>query len=221
MGFLPETLRQQAEEETVDLNELIGRAALLASVLRQKAVRVWLKQELQGYEPDVQVPSYRTGTDGTLVAMRPGAGWIEAPVTDAVARAAGAYELREGVPEILRDYAKIQKTGGQQLQLSEARQRELKALARLDAEMSLAVPSSAYERVLETVRIGIGLWAAELSARGVVGEGAVFSITEREAAAPVAEQLPQLIAQAAEQAAQQVAATPSQTLWSRLFGKAS
>jgi hypothetical protein len=80
MTTVIESIHAQSHESEAAVSDILSRALLVSSVLGQKNVSAWLKRERDGYSPDEPVPEYRRLRKATLVAKRPGVGWVEAPV---------------------------------------------------------------------------------------------------------------------------------------------
>jgi hypothetical protein len=221
MTTVIESIHAQSHESEAAVSDILSRALLVSSVLGQKNVSAWLKRERDGYSPDEPVPEYRRLRKATLVAKRPGVGWVEAPVTDEVNDALTGFELRQSIAQLEADYAQSQKTGGRRLDLPEERQREIRAQIKLDAQLGLAVPLQAYARALEGVRAAIDLWTAELMQAGIAGQGTSFRREEREAARGVGERLDELLAAAAAEAEKRsvLVTTTGAGLLARLLGR--
>lgn len=223
MGSLIESLHAQAEEPLADMADLVAKGLFAAKVLREGAASAWLKCERDGYDEADTLPAYRRGTAAKLLAWRPGVGWVEAPISDSMARAVADFALTESMADLAADQAQVRKAGGRRVTLDDQRQREIRALTNLDTDLCMVIPSGLAERVLSTVRIGIRLWAQALLEAGVRGQGSSFSAAEREAAAEVATRLETLLAQAESLEAEQRARAPEQRrgLLSRLLHRVS
>lgn len=221
MASVVESIHMQTQEPESSVHDIVTRTLFLASVLGQKNVANWLKHERDGYAPDEPVPPYRRLKKAVLVANQPGIGWVEAPITDQVNEAVSNFEFRISIKELEAGLAASHKTGGRRIDLPEERQKELRKLVNLDAQLGLAVPSQTFAQVLGAVRIAIGLLTQELIAAGVAGQGSSFRSEEREAARHAGERLDELLAAAAAEAEKHAAAAvPAKGgLLSRLLGK--
>lgn len=221
MASVVESIHTQTQETESSVHDIVTRTLFLASVLGQKNVANWLKHERDGYSADEPVPPYRRLKKAVLVANQPGIGWVEAPITDQVNEAVSNFEFRISIQELESGLAASQKTGGRRLELPEDRQKELRKLVNLDAQLGLAVPSQTFAQVLDAVRIAIGLLTQELITAGVAGQGSSFRSEEREAARQASERLEDLLAIAAVEAEKRAAeAAPAKNgLLARLLGK--
>jgi hypothetical protein len=198
MGSIIESLHEQSEEPQADMADLVARGLFAAKVLREGAVSAWLKCERDGYQSLDSVPAYRRGSNAKLLAWRPGVGWVEAPITDAMAQAVADFSLTESIADLAADQAQVRKAGGRRVTLADDRQREIRALTSLDTDLCMVIPSDQAERVLSTVRIGIRLWSQALLDAGVSGQGSSFTAEERKAASEVAGTLDALLEEAAK-----------------------
>ncbi|SEP09102.1 hypothetical protein [Aquisalimonas asiatica] len=220
MASVLETLRDRAVDNAANPGDVLADALFYATVLRQKPVCNWLKRERDGYPDTETVPDYRKGNDATLVAWRPGVGWIEAPITDGQRQASAIFTLREELPTIVRQEAQIRKAGGKRLDMPPHEEYRLQSQTSLSTRLSLVVPASAYVRVLTAVRGAIALWAEALLEAGVRGHGSSFSREDRAASEAVTAELEALLTRADNQAGHLLEQAQPRSLLSRLFAGA-
>lgn len=222
MSSAAETLCEHARDDQEKISDLLSRAINLSAILRQKSVTSWLKQELGGFDPSTELPVYRQNLHGTLVAWMPGQGWIEAPVSNEMRQEVSEFELRDGIRELERAYARNRRAGGQRLDLSEERVAELQARTQLDTRLNMAVPNEAIGQVLESVRLVVGMWAQSLVDAGLAKESNQLTAEDRQTADELSAKLPEYMDQASEQALERMAAmkTKQGGFLSRMFGRA-
>ncbi|MBA1149072.1 hypothetical protein H0Z60_18640 [Ectothiorhodospiraceae bacterium WFHF3C12] len=222
MSSAAETLCEHARDEQERVSDLLSRAINFAAILRQKPVTNWLKQELGGFAPEADLPCYRQHLHGTLVAWMPGQGWIEAPVSNEMRAEVSEFELREGIRELERAYERNRRSGGQRLDLPEARVQELRAKTQLDTRLNMAVPNDAIGQILESVRLVVGMWAQSLVDAGLTKEPSQFTAEDRQSAEALSAKLTEYMEQASEQAVERMAAmkTKQGGFFSRMFGRA-
>jgi len=220
-----ETLIEETRDSSTYVGDLATRARFLASTLRQKPVSEWLRQELDGYPEDAPVPvPYRQTSGGVLVAWRPGMGWVEAPITDAVNERLSRFEIRDGIRDL--ESNAMHQAGKRQMdipvELPEERQLELRVETRLDTRLALVVPARNLQVLLATLRLGIRRWAEGLAAAGLQGSGTSFSKEDRSVAAAITDELDSLIeaahAEARQQQAKSESAGQAGSFFSRLLG---
>ncbi|RFA25565.1 hypothetical protein CAI21_18740 [Alkalilimnicola ehrlichii] len=218
MASVVESINAQARSEEAPVAEILSRTIFLSSVLGQKAVSHWFKCERDGYGADAGVPRFRCVTSATLLASRPGVGWVQAPITDKARDAIPYFELRQGIETLIKRYPGGRKTDSAVLELPAALQAPLRAQINLDAPLALAVPRQACDLILDTVRLTVFHFTQALIAAEVLGQGSSFRKEEREAAQAVGARLNELIA-AAEADARQVQVPEARGgLFARLFG---
>lgn len=198
---------------------LMQRAILLATVLRTRHTLDWLKTELGGYAHDATLPGYRRGGGGVLIAWRPGDGWIQAPVSPAMASRLAQFQLRTGVEALETQIEEQGPRGAARMEFDGDELAALQKEARLDTRLSLALPQTAIPTVLETARQGLIAWADAMLEAGVEGEGSAFSREERALAEPIDQGFDGLLKIAVERGRAQAAASSSRRrgFLSRLF----
>lgn len=206
MASAIESIHEQARDDDEAVTAVLTRAVYLATVLRQKRIAEWLKHELRGYEAEDELPHYRRDVRGLLLAWMPGKDWIEAPVLDSIHEEVARTEIRDSAHDVEQTYLRTRRHGNHRVELSEAHQQVLKEKTNLDARLNLALPSQELAQILQTLRITVELWTADLIEAGLESEGMAFSAADREAATPLAERLDDYLARAAEQARPRAAA---------------
>jgi hypothetical protein len=216
-----ESLCEHARDDQEAVSDLLSRAISFATILRQKPVTNWLKKELSGFGPEDELPSYRCGLHGTLVAWMPGHGWVEAPISDDMRQQVSEFELRDGIRELERAFQRNRRSGGQRLDLPDARVAELQAKTHLDTRLNMAAPNDAIGQVIESARLVVDLWAQALVDAGLTQEPGQFKPEDRQKADEISAQLPEFMALAAERAPERVASMRGQQggFLSRMFGR--
>lgn len=197
MGSTMHTLREMAEDPQASLSDILEKAQLQATVLRQKPIQQWLRRERDGYAAEEPVPDYRRAEGTTLLAWRPGAGWIQAPVDETRIAGLTTAELRMDVPDLLRKRDRIIKEGGMREELDGTLQQQLQAATHLDTRLALVIPARCYVRILDTLRLAVKVWSDRLIDAGIEGHGSAFTSEEKQLAQPIADQLEEILAEAA------------------------
>lgn len=195
------SIHEQCGDPDHKLSDLVQRSIFVATVLRDTQVSQWLRQELDGYTDDSDLPLHRQGNTAALLAWRPGLGWVEAPISDAQRRTVSGFSLPTGINELEENYADILRNGGCRCPLNDERQAEIRALVRLDTDLCLVVPTMAVNLLMQTVRHGIRDWSGALLEAGVHGQGSSFSAEEKSAAEQIALTLDTLLETARESGA--------------------
>jgi hypothetical protein len=195
-----EALYEQARDDDETVTDILTRAVYLSTVLRHKPITDWLKHELRGYEPDETLPVYRCDVPGLLLAWMPGKDWIEAPILESVHQDVARTRIHDGVHELEQTYARTRRHGNYRIDLPQAQQEAIKARTKLDTRLNLALPSRELARILQTLRITVELWTADLMEADLKTDGMTFTAAEREAVMPLAGRLDDYLARATEQA---------------------
>lgn len=206
-----ESIHEQALDSGSDLADVLSRAIYLASGLRQKPVTNWLKNELDGYTDPATLPAFRRDIPATIVAWFPGQGWAEIPLSESVKAKEGRTNIAAPVREIVRIHRDSRKTGGHRVDLDQEELAEMKRRLNYDTRLTLAVTHEQYARILETVRLVIAYWTADLMELGLTGDAVVFRDDARKQVAPVVERLDDYVSRACEEAPERVAAAKSRS----------
>lgn len=222
MASAIESVQAQARDRAQPLEDVLQRAVFLASVLRLKQIGAWLRQELEGFADDATLPDYRREVDGTLLAWMPANGWVQAPISEAMAVAAHSLDLRDPAPSLEQQLQRHRRAGGLRFTPDPARELSLRKRTQLDTRLAFAVATHDLATVPETAREMILLWTTDLLDLGLVGENMVFNRTERDAVVHLDGALADYAARADEPARERAAALRAQKggLLGRLFGRA-
>ena len=219
MGSTMHTLREIAEDPQASPADILEKALFQATVLRQKPIQQWLRRERDGYAADEPVPDYRRAEESTLLAWRPGAGWIQAPVDEIKIAGLTAAELRTDVLDLVRKRERIISDGGVRQELEGALHERLQAETNLDTRLALAVPARSYVRILDTLRLAVRVWSDRLIEAGIEGHGSAFTSEEKKLAQPIGDQLEEILAEATALQAELPPPT-APGFMARLFGRA-
>lgn len=222
MASAIESVQAQLRDRDQALEDVLQRAIFLASVLRQKGIGSWLRQELEGFGDDAELPPYRQAINGTLLAWMPANGWVQAPISEQMESDAHSVDARDPAPSLEQQVRRHRRAGGLRLDPDPDREKALRARTQLDTRLAFAVTTHELAVVPEAVREIILLWTTDLLDLGLVGENMVFTRSERESAAHLDENLDDYMTQAAEPARMQADALRAQKggILSRLFGRA-
>lgn len=194
-------IRELIEDPDSDLTGLLSRAALLATLLKQKTVLAWMKQELNGYQEGDVLPEYRQGACGTLVAWFPGQGWAEAPIERAhTDENLLCYALYEPLPNIETAFNENAKSGGQRIDFTPEKLEALQEQTQLSTRLALAVPSQSFALATLGGRQVLQMWADKLVSLDLPQEASRFSREDIARAAPANDEFQAMIPDATEAA---------------------
>lgn len=176
-------LQQLAQSSQTDLSELLRRTEVVAAKLRLIDLEAWVENELNGYAPMVNVPSYRSvGTE--LVMKNPYRGNLPVMWTSngALPDHFSKMDVRQPIASILH----FTGAGDGQIEASVSPS-ELEVLLKVSSDFGLMpairiVNKSGMIGILDGVRNKILHWSLELESKGILGEGMTFTQAEKQAA---------------------------------------
>lgn len=203
-----------------DVADLMSQAAVLARVLRQQRMVDWHKQEQAGYAVDDPLPVYRQLLEGNLVAWNPAQGcWVQAPISDKFEHEIARRDIRLGLREVSDHLSTSRKSGGERIDFTEQELHDIQQQIHLDAKLAFAMPCRAYAQIVESCRAVLRLWAEDLIAAGISGDGMKFSTDEKRLAAELDTHVDQYCEAAIEAGRENaIAAARKPSLFSRLLG---
>lgn len=222
MASAIESVQVQARDRDQALEDVLQRAIFLASVLRLKEFGGRLRQELEGFAADAELPGYREALPGTLIAWMPVNGWVQAPISEEMEAGAHSIDVRDPAPALEEQTRRNRRAGGVNIEPDAERQQALRRLTQLDMRLAFAVTTRDLVTVPECVREIIVLWTTDLLDLGLEGENMVFSRSERESVAHLDAAFADYAERAQEPARERAAALQAQRggLLGRLFGRA-
>lgn len=179
VNHLEERLRDAGDP----LTEIMPAAITLAMMLRQRNMAAWLRVEFEGYGAEADLPPYRRGIAGHIVAQSPQYGWIPAPVDAAQNSELGRLDLAEGVKGLEKTCLACKKGSGRQIALDPEHLATLQTRINLKAKLAITVSRSSYSDLVRTIRSVIYLWCQALIEEGAGGEHNSFTAAERAAVA--------------------------------------
>jgi hypothetical protein len=183
MSSLVLELQALATAPNTDIASLLRKALLVAAKLRLEEFRTWINCELNGYERGTVVPPYRQ-TRGTLHVINPFRGLQPFIVPDrTIADRLQLIEIRDPIGNLIH-------------LLGESKHKTLQyplpddtVNFLMEAQESLSplppvrlVSSGAIATVIDGIRSRILDWAIKLEQEGILGEGMVFSMEEKQKA---------------------------------------
>jgi hypothetical protein len=176
-------LQEEALDNTIQMQNLLSKAYVVAKKLRIKQFEGFILSELKGYNniSMVEIPDYRI-VFGLPKAFNPYNGWISATAEDPETQTTiSKLPLYHSIPE-LESMLKHQDESSLMLSYPPEIQNVLRELFNTDFQMSLLVNKSSIEIILSNVRHIILDWAIQLENEGITGDGIKFSRKEIEKA---------------------------------------
>lgn len=183
-------LQADALDPAVSVASLLRTAKVIATKLGQDDALVWIDAELGGYMQTSgdDLPAYRR-LRGSLMAWNPYQGWqaVLFPENSEIHPVCYAAPIGTSIGEIESD--KPRKKGQGAFHLDPARKARIVAtLSGPKTDVALFLSPSSMDGILEAVRNLVLDWALKLEKAGVLGEGMVFSDTDKAKAGPVTQQ---------------------------------
>lgn len=175
-------LQREAYENNTPVSVLLKKAYILSKKLNIDEFSNWASLELNGYKDREKLPDYRK-VYGQLKGLNPYHGYIPALFQKEIEELINNREILQPTTEI-ELYVKQGEENKGMLMFSfpsEAQQMLMK-LTGVEFEMSLHVPVSQFNRILDKIRNIILDWTLKLEEEGVLGEGMTFSDKEKEKA---------------------------------------
>lgn len=165
-------------------NDIVGvliKAKMIAVKLNLPELAEWFDYELDGYPDGVELPDYRIG-QGIVKGWNPYHGWINVQYGDTkpeIIKKIQEYGLSESISSLrnLRDA-----DDSVRLVMPAERIKRIFPSRNAPSEICWFINASKLECIVTTVRNRILTWALELETKGILGEGVVFSVEEKEIA---------------------------------------
>jgi hypothetical protein len=190
----PVVIRLQAEaaDQAVPVATLLRTAKIVATKLGLDDALVWIDAELTGYmqAKGEDLPSYRR-LRGNLMGWNPYHGWQPVLFPEGTDIHPVFYEAPIGtsIGEIEAGNVRRRQESQGAFNLDAARKATiLSALTGPKTDVALFLPPASMEGILEAVRNLVLDWALKLEKAGVLGDGMMFSETDKKKAAPVTQQ---------------------------------
>ncbi len=181
-------LQREAYQSNTSVTDLIRKAFVLARKLDVKELISWLNREMEGYKEinQEEVPAYRL-VHGHIKAWNPYQGcYIPAIFDGETGETLSKQVIFMPIAEIEKqiENANAQK-GSLKLIFPPALQIELMKATGYDFEISLHVPVSQFENILNRVRDIVLEWTLNLEEKGIIGENMTFNAEEKKSASQI------------------------------------
>lgn len=174
-------LQRAAYDHQESPSVLLSKAYTLARKLKIENFSKWAEIELNGYRNEMEIPDYRL-VYGEIKAFNPYHGYIPAYFQTEIEQMINKREIRSPLAEIESLAKKGQEGGMLTFKFPSTQQRMLMQLMEVEFEVSLFIPVTFFEKVLDKIRHIILEWTLKLEEEGVYGEGMTFSKQEKEKA---------------------------------------
>lgn len=177
-------LQELAADSSNDISDLLRKALLIATKLKLDEFRVWIMKELNGYQSEDKLPSYRYIT-GDLRAQNPYHGLIPFIIEDPeLARAVKKIRVVESVESLSNLIQSSRENGVITYHFSPEREAALMRMQNSIAPLRplRVVGRNQISAIIEQIRTRLLEWALSLEQAGILGEGMSFTEKEKEKA---------------------------------------
>jgi hypothetical protein len=172
-------LQRDALKRNISVSDLLRKALVVSKKLGVTHIQEWLNNELNGYGPESEIPSYRV-IRGQIKAFNPYHGWQPLNFGD--------EEMSEklSISQIMQPVGELDSltagSGNLQVPFSQDIVNALMSAMNIPLQPSLHVPQSEVIGLLDAVRNIILDFALQLEQEGILGEGMSFSKEEKQSA---------------------------------------
>lgn len=176
-------LQREAYQQQTSVSILLRKAYTLSRKLKVEEFSRWAELELNGYNDADDLPDYRT-VHGETKALNPYHGYIPAYFHTEVESLIKKKNILSPLTEVEVLVKQGEENGGMLMSKYPSDvQMALMKMTDVDFEVSLHIPVSQFNNILDKVRNIILEWTLKLEEEGVLGEGMTFSEKEKEMAA--------------------------------------
>lgn len=171
-------LQEEALNDSIDIETLLRKAYFVARKLQLKEFEEWISCEQNGYH--TEVPNYRY-VGGEIKAWNPYHGWIPVIMEGKMADMLSSMPMSQPISSISDTY--YNSDGAVSFVLGgELTDFLNKNTTAFETKYSFRSSKSELKKIISAVRNKILDWAILLEENGIIGEGLVFSETEKKTA---------------------------------------
>lgn len=175
-------LQREAYQQQTLVSVLLRKAYTLSKKLKVKEFSNWAELELNGYKDPKALPDYRI-LYGEIKALNPYHGYIPAYFHTEIESLLKKQNMLSSLTEVELLVKQGEKGSGMLMSKFPSNiQRMLMEMIEVEFEVSLHIPLSQYNNILDQVRNIILEWTLKLEEKGVLGENMTFSKKEKEVA---------------------------------------
>ena len=183
-------LQADAADSNVSVSSLLRMAKMIATKLDQKEALEWIDKELEGYSDmrSSSLPEYRQ-LSGSPKAFNPYRGWI--PMNFGNSKN-GKMLSSASVGQALGSLEEVMKnTRDKGLYYDYPHELKNELMKSMEIPMDIRIEISAGQvfGIIDAVRNLVLNWSLELEQAGILGEGMIFSRSDKDKAVPVTHQI--------------------------------
>jgi hypothetical protein len=175
-------LQREAYKQQTPVSVLLRKAYTLSRKLKVEEFSRWAELELNGYKNSENLPDYRI-LYGEIKALNPYHGYIPAYFHMEIESLIKKRDILSPITEIELLVKQGEESGGMLMYKFPSHiQMMFMKMTEVEFEVSLHIPVSQFNNILDKVRNIILEWTLKLEEEGVLGEGMTFSEKEKEKA---------------------------------------
>ena len=182
MDSLVLELQREAYQQQTSVSILLRKAYTLSRKLKVQDFTKWAELELNGYKDIQDLPDYRV-LYGELKAFNPYNGYIPVYFFPELENLIKKKDISETLTEVELLVKQGEENGGILMyKFPTSMQKKLMEVTQVEFEISLHMPVSSFNNILDKVRNMILDWTLKLEEEGILGEGMTFSEKEKKIA---------------------------------------
>ncbi|PCI21382.1 hypothetical protein COB64_00675 [Candidatus Wolfebacteria bacterium] len=171
---------KKIQDHSLSVSSLLMEVKVLASKLDQVDFLSWIELELNGYKDSSAYPDYRN-MPGQVKAWNPYQGWVPVLFKKSdIERTISSRRANQSISEI--EELISNKSDSYEMPYSASSANEILKDSPVKTKVSLFIDRSALVGILNVVRNNLLDWAIKLEKQDVQGEGAEFTLEEKEKA---------------------------------------
>lgn len=191
MGSLVLDLQQELLKPDSDVLSALRKAQVIASKLHLSDFGIWVKQELNGYKPENDVPEYRK-IKGILKARNSYRGWVSVQIPDEkIENSICTRVVIQSISELNQLIQSGSTDSPLLMSFSGEYQATLNRLCKgyADTEFSILIGRNNLTAIIDAVKNCLLEWTLKLEDQGILGENMKFTSEETQSAKGIPQQI--------------------------------
>lgn len=175
-------LQRETLDSTKNVSDLLRKALVISQKLSLIDFQNWIEKELNGYDENDDVPSYRA-IIGEVRGWNPYNGWIPLIFQDPqIGEMASTRKTNQSIAQLESLVNERSKNSELHMPFSQTMQRTLSKNFGYETQVSLIADRASLIKIIDSVRNIILNWALKLEQDGILGEGLAFTKQEKKTA---------------------------------------
>lgn len=191
MDSLVLDLQRELLKSDSDVLSALRKAQVITSKLHLSDFGIWVKQELNGYKPEDDVPEYRK-IRGMLKAHNPYRGWVSVQIPDeGIENSICTRVVIQSISELNQLIQSGSADSPLLMSFSGEYQVTLNRLCKsyVDTEFSIIIGRNSLTAIIEAVKNCLLEWTLKLEEQGILGENMKFTVEETQSAKGISQQI--------------------------------